>query len=157
MKKTCEEKIVQALRANNIGCSFDRGTGLVLVRHRGRLGEFYSIYYCFEEGRVSNFSIYTLAVPESKYREMENFLSKLNKPASSLYFYVDDVTGCIALNNEYELSETEGDEMEGLSTFCVDTHKICIDYQVLFDEALKRVGTGCDKVFSLRETLRMDA
>lgn len=138
--KTYAEKIIQVLRANNILCSHDETTGLVCVWYNGHFGEIFSMYGCFEEGNISSFSIYRLAVPQNKYQQVNGYLSRLNRPASSVNFYIDKATGCIAFHSQYLLSPADDVNLEKLTGFCLEIHNTCINYQFILHGILEKCG-----------------
>ena len=138
------EIVTQILSEGNIPFSQDRSMGMVFVFYEGRLGEIFSMYDCLEEGVISNFSLYAFSVPKSKYREVSEYLSQLNKPLS-VNFYIDKDTDCIAFSSEYKIP-TEGCNREDLSAFCLDTHHTCLSYQSVLYRILEKCGVKNIKV-----------
>lgn len=138
--KSYTQTITEILNAHDIICSHDGQTGLACVLYRGCFGEVYSMYACLDGESISNFSLYRMAVPRDQQPRVGRYLNRLNKPSSPLYFYIDGDTGCIAFNHEYRLSGVAEDDMAGLPGFCMETHRICVSYQIVLHGILQKCG-----------------
>lgn len=144
MKKhmaTYPENIMQALEANRISCSYDKGERLVYVCYSGHFGEIYSIYSQGDQGSLLNFTLYPYTVSDSRLEEVERCLAVINEQASPVNFYVDPVTGCIAFYNRYLIPPNGDGNGEGIIRFCMETHQACLKHQI----PLYVLTGGCQK------------
>ncbi|MFT4222889.1 hypothetical protein [Dysgonomonas sp.] len=127
---TYPENVMQVLQANGISCSCDKSKRLVYVLYEGHFGEIYSIYCEGNRGSIDNFTLYPFSVPDGRREEVEQCLAKINGPDSAMGFYIDTETGCIAFYSRYRKALDAGGDAEGITSFCMETHKACLKHQI---------------------------